>query len=140
MDKAVQKNGSVKSIDIHAHIIPSMEAGEKYKGSMPRISRDSLGRDILIIEGKPPFAISKPLFDVDLRIKEMDETNVDMQVLSIMPPLIQYNIEPNFASAIAGYKTKGLRKSLRHSPRGFWAWQMFHFKSLWKRQKNWNGR
>lgn len=89
MDIPIRKNSGIKSIDIHAHIIPSITVKEKYKGIMPRISRDSLGRDILIIEGKPPFTISEQLFNNDLRIQEMDEINVDVQVLSIMPSLIR---------------------------------------------------
>jgi aminocarboxymuconate-semialdehyde decarboxylase len=119
VDKTNQKKVGIKSIDIHAHIIPSMETSEKYKGSMPRISRDSLGRDVLIIEGKPPFAISKQLFDVDLRIKEMDGTSVDMQALSIMPPLIQYTIEPEFCIGYCRMQNEGIAEVVKAFPKRF---------------------
>ena len=119
METKVPKNESVRSVDVHAHIVPSMEAHGKVKGSMPRIERDSLGRDVLTIEGKPPFVISKQLFDVDLRIREMDEINVDIQALSIMPPLIQYNIEPEFCVGYCRMQNEGIAEVVKAFPERF---------------------
>ena len=76
MVKAAEKGSKVKSIDVHAHIIPSkeIEVEEKYKSIWYKVSKDSFGRDVLGVKGLKPDTIRKELFDVDLRLKEMDDT------------------------------------------------------------------
>jgi aminocarboxymuconate-semialdehyde decarboxylase len=99
MAKTTQKGSKVKSIDVHAHIIPSkeIEVEEKYRTIWYKLSQDSFGRDVLSVKGLKPDTIRKELFDVELRLKEMDDTKVDIQAISIMPTLIQYDIDPDLS-------------------------------------------
>ncbi|MCZ6451885.1 MAG: amidohydrolase family protein [Deltaproteobacteria bacterium] len=85
-------------IDAHAHLYPErflnlIEAqGEKYP---IQIVRPGPGEDRkLIISGKEFFSFAPDFFDVDVRLSEMAESNVDMQVLSLAPPMV-YWAEPS---------------------------------------------
>ena len=99
MVKKTQKEKKVKSIDVHAHIIPSkeIEVEEKYREIWYRVFKDSFGRDVLSVKGLKPDTIRKELFDIDLRLKEMNKTKVDIQAISVMPTLIQYDIDPELS-------------------------------------------
>ncbi len=85
-------------IDAHAHLYPErflnlIEAqGEKYP---IQIVRSGPGEDRkLIVGGKEFFSFAPDFFDVDVRLSEMAESQVDMQVLSIAPPMV-YWAEPS---------------------------------------------
>ena len=81
-------------IDAHAHLYPErflnlIEAqGEKYP---IQIVRPGPGEDRkLIIGGNEFFSFAPDFFDVDVRLSEMAESNVDMQVLSLAPPMVYW--------------------------------------------------
>lgn len=77
-----------KTIDVHAHMVAlgGPETEEKYKDIMPRLSRDSAGREIIAVSGKPSYLLPEYLYKPELRLQEMDKNRVDMQVLSMMAP------------------------------------------------------
>jgi aminocarboxymuconate-semialdehyde decarboxylase len=119
MGAKTKKVSKIKTIDVHAHIIPSTEVEAKYEEVFPKVSRDSFGRDILTIKGQLPFTISKQLFDVNLRLQEMDKTEVDMQALSIMPPMIQYELESSLGVAYCRMQNDSIAQVVQAFPNRF---------------------
>ena len=121
MKKSTPKGSKTKSIDVHAHIIP-LKGGKsegKYKDIWFRIYKDSFSRDVLSVKGMAPAVISEQLFNVDLRLKEMDDTNVDMQALSVMPPLIQYDIDPQLCMSYSRTLNDAIADVVRAHPDRF---------------------
>jgi aminocarboxymuconate-semialdehyde decarboxylase len=81
-------------IDAHAHLYPERflylieKQGDKYP---IQILRPKPGEDRnLIIDGKPFFTFTPDFFDVDVRLGQMAESDVDMQVLSLAPPMVYW--------------------------------------------------
>ena len=95
MARDIPKERGPKTIDIHAHMIAlgGPETEEKYKPIMPYLSRDTAGREVLAVAGKPTYLLPEYLYRPELRIQEMDKTNVDIQLLSMMAPLARYDID-----------------------------------------------
>ena len=77
-------------IDIHNHYYPKAFIKELEKGVVPnlQIIRDEVGRNIIIHKGTRVVTITPPMNDVDLRINDMKETGIDMQVLSLSVPSV----------------------------------------------------
>lgn len=84
-------------IDAHAHLYPEgflalIEAqGDKYP---IRIARPNPGEHRkFFVGGREFFTFTPDFFDLDVRLGQMAESNVDMQVLSLAPPMV-YWAEP----------------------------------------------
>src|SRR5207237_813112 len=79
-------------IDLHAHYAPRsfLEAIEKEGGPYgASVRRD--GRDLtMVVGGRPYGPITRHYFETRPRIAEMDKLRVDMQVLSLCPPMVYW--------------------------------------------------
>ena len=79
-------------IDLHAHYVPRsfLEAIEKEGGPYgASVRRD--GRDLtMVVGGRPYGPITRHYFETRPRIAEMDKLRVDMQVLSLCPPMVYW--------------------------------------------------
>src|SRR5256885_16931088 len=79
-------------IDLHAHFVPRafLEAIEKEGGPYDAsVRRD--GKDPTILVGGRPYGpITRHYFETRPRIAEMDRTGVDVQVLSLCPPMVYW--------------------------------------------------
>jgi aminocarboxymuconate-semialdehyde decarboxylase len=79
-------------IDLHAHFVPRafLEAieqeGGPYGASLRRDGKDPS----MVVGGRPYGPITRHYFDARPRIAEMDRTGVDMQVLSLCPPMVYW--------------------------------------------------
>lgn len=79
-------------IDCHNHFYPIIyiKELEKRKKS-PIVVRDEIGRREITIEGAPVAIINDPKhYDVEERIKDMNEHGIDMQALSLTAPGVDY--------------------------------------------------
>jgi aminocarboxymuconate-semialdehyde decarboxylase len=78
-------------IDIHTHILPRelSENGRKYLELRPHA--DGGPRLDMFKDGQFFRTIEPNCFDVDVRLSEMNENNISMQVLSTIPVLFNYS-------------------------------------------------
>jgi aminocarboxymuconate-semialdehyde decarboxylase len=87
----------MRTIDIHAHIVPqalwrAADAGRDWYGF--RYERDD-GMGSAIGDGKRTrFTSPKVRFSPEQRLEDMDAQRVDVQVISIHPPFFGYHLEP----------------------------------------------
>ena len=79
-------------IDLHAHYVPRsfLEAIEK-DGAPHGASLRRDGKDPTILLGGRPYGpITRHYYEAKPRLKEMDKMGVDMQVLSLNPPMVYW--------------------------------------------------
>lgn len=88
-------------IDVHAHLLPrsaiaAAESGSDWFGS--RVETDGLGRP-RIVTGDYAVSMGGPVHweSIERRIERMDESRVDVQVLSLNPILFRYYLEARHA-------------------------------------------
>jgi aminocarboxymuconate-semialdehyde decarboxylase len=94
----------MKSIDIHAHIVPdslwrAVEAKKEWHGF-----RHEPGEGLGAMLGggmRTGFTSPKVRFTVEQRLKDMDEQKVDVQVLSIHMPFVGYHLDAAQGLALA---------------------------------------
>ncbi|WP_022887468.1 amidohydrolase family protein [Glaciibacter superstes] len=91
------------TIDIHAHTVPEGFI-EELQRQVPSVAPKIVSRDDAWWFEYPDGRISGPIaagmFDIEVRLADMDATGVDMQALSVPPPHFNYGLEGE-ASAIA---------------------------------------
>jgi aminocarboxymuconate-semialdehyde decarboxylase len=94
----------MKTIDIHAHIIPesmwrAIEAGKDWHGYKHEAGE---GLGTMIACGmRTSFTTPKVRYTAEQRLKDMDEQKVDVQVLSIHTPFVGYHLPPEQGLALA---------------------------------------
>ncbi len=86
----------MRSIDIHAHLIPqcllnALDRGEEWHG-IKYASPEKTA--LLVTEGRSGRIIPKLRFPPEERIKDMDEIGTDVQVISLHTPLFGYHLDP----------------------------------------------
>lgn len=80
-------------IDIHSHILPRELSANAQKYLELRTRNDGDLRLDMYKDGKFFRTIEPNCFDIDVRLREMDEKNISMQVLSTIPVLFNYACE-----------------------------------------------
>ena len=88
----------MKSIDIHAHLVPASlwraaEAGREWHGFRHEPG-DGLGTFLGTNGKRTGFTSPKVRLTPEERLADMDAQGVDMQVVSIHTPLFGYHLEP----------------------------------------------
>jgi aminocarboxymuconate-semialdehyde decarboxylase len=79
-------------IDLHAHYVPEsfLEAIEKegtpYGATLQRAGRDPT----ILVGGRPYGPITRHYYETKPRLADMDKAGVDMQVLSLSPPMVYF--------------------------------------------------
>lgn len=111
-------------IDIHTHVMIKdafKEVKKKFPHAFkaPKIICDAKGESYLLINGEVTGPITKQLYDVEERIKDMDSEGVDMQVLSVVPFTFFYDLDPEMSSAIARAQNTALSKISEKYPERF---------------------
>src|SRR5438552_7633589 len=87
----------MRSIDIHAHLVPrslwqAVEAGRDWHGFR---YEPGAGLGTMMADGKRTgFSSPKVRFTPEERISDMDAQGVDVQVISIHTPLFGYHLDP----------------------------------------------
>jgi aminocarboxymuconate-semialdehyde decarboxylase len=112
-----------RTVDSHTHILTeeAMRLLAKESPKVAPIRKDDDGRlSTLEIDGK---VVQKPLpreiWDVDLRLRDMDATGVDIQVLSPTVFTFFYGIEPKLAQACAALQNEQIAAVVRKHPDRF---------------------
>lgn len=112
-----------KSIDVHAHIIPEPVFGLLAKESRrvaPVMIKQNDGSIIMEIDGR---VVQNPMpqeiWDVSLRLRDMDAHRVDMQLLSNNVALFFYGEEPALGAACAALQNDEIASVVAKHPDRF---------------------
>ncbi len=110
-----------RTIDVHAHMVAleGPETEKKYRGIMPRLSRDAAGREIITVSGKPSYLLPEYLYKPELRLPEMERKGVDLQVLSMMAPLARYDLDPELGAGYSRIQNAAIAKVVKAHPDRF---------------------
>ena len=110
------------AIDVHTHILTE-EAMRRLGRESPRVAptlKDDNGALIMEIAGK---VVQRPMpreiFDVDLRLRDMDRNGVTMQVLAATVQTFFYGEEPSLAAACAALQNDEIAALVRRHPDRF---------------------
>lgn len=106
-------------IDVHAHLFPKEYYAEVQRLGMPfEFSTDPLGQKILRYKGARFHRVSPRNWDIDERLKAMDQVGVDIQVLSLSSPNVYYTDDDN-SRALAHLVNDRLAQIAREHPDRF---------------------
>jgi aminocarboxymuconate-semialdehyde decarboxylase len=86
-------------IDVHCHVVPDgfPRGAERCSARWPCLRHEAGGKALLLMGDKPFRALDSRSWDVTQRIADMDRDGVTMQVLSPMPELLSYWLDPQDA-------------------------------------------
>jgi len=117
---SIQQTKRSKTIDIHSHMIAlgGTETEGKYREVMPHLSCDSTGREVIMFRGKATYSIPE-LYKPELRIGEMDKAHIDIQVISIIVPFVQYDIDPKLGIGYSRIQNNAIAEVVRAHPNRF---------------------
>jgi len=109
-------------VDVHCHAVPRslieaimrdparFEASVAYDGGTPS----------LVIDGRERGAFAPARFDPEVRLADMDEAGIEIQVLSPTPSFLLNRRDDGVAAHLAAVMNEGLAEMAAESPR-FWA-------------------
>ena len=108
----------MKTIDIHAHVVPqslwkAIDAKQEWHGF-----RHEAGEGLGTVVGggmRTGFSSPKVRYTLEERLKDMDEQKVDVQVLSIHMPLVGYHLEAAQGLALAREVNDEIGATVRQS-------------------------
>jgi aminocarboxymuconate-semialdehyde decarboxylase len=110
------------AIDVHTHIL-SEEAMRRLGRESPRVAptlKEDKGALVMEIAGK---VVQRPMpreiFDVDLRLRDMEAHGVTMQVLAATVQTLFYGEEPKLATACAALQNDEIAATVRRHPDRF---------------------
>lgn len=108
-------------IDIHTHIMPDkMPNWTKKFGYGDFIHLEHRNCDACMIKGDQMFRVVEPnCFDAGVRISEMDEWNVTVQVLSTIPVLFNYWAKPAHGLETARFFNDHIAETVSKYPKRF---------------------
>jgi len=94
-------------IDCHAHVIPD-GFPDGCHSAHPRLAApDATGSRMLTLEDVE-FLAAPVWFDADRRLEEMDASGVDMEVVSPMPPLLNYRLDDETATTVTRHVNESI--------------------------------
>src|SRR5688572_2876845 len=114
--------GFMKSIDIHAHIVPrslwkAIDAKSEWFGY-----RHEAGEGLGTVVGggmRTHFTSPKVRYTTEERLKDMDREGTDVQVLSVHPPFYGYHLDEAQGRALARDVNEEIAAMTRESPTRF---------------------
>jgi aminocarboxymuconate-semialdehyde decarboxylase len=79
-------------VDLHAHYVPQsfLEAIEKEGAAYGASLRRNGGDPTILVAGRPYGPITRHFYETKSRLRDMDKAGVDMQVLSLNPPMVYW--------------------------------------------------
>ena len=119
------------NIDVHAHYIPKNcvdvldDAGRRY--DVIKIVKNDKGKDTLFQsgslvrndKGQSAGPVIQKICDPEQRIKDMDATGVDMQVLSAVPPAAYYELDAEACLWFSRRQNDGIAQTVKDYPDRF---------------------
>ena len=112
----------MRLIDTHAHVLSEetmrlMRAEAPNDG--PRLLNPHADGAVLEMMGRSRGNFPRGAWDMDFRLKTMDDTGVDMQVLSVVPHTLSYDAEPGLARTFAAIQNEQIAAQVRAAPGRF---------------------
>ena len=118
-------------IDMHAHYMPRNcvglvdDAGRNYDGI--KITRNAKGDEVALQEGiiirndkgQSAGPIVQKLCDLERRIKDMDATEVDMQIISAVPLSSSYRLDAEACLWYSRHQNNGIAQAVKDYPDRF---------------------
>ena len=119
----VQTRKFGKAIDVHAHYLNEKVEGVKkeYSDSVPHIVRDAAGREFQSVKGRSLTPISEQyghIYNIERRIRDMDNSGVDIQVISV-PPMYMSGFDRESNIMVSMAQNDGIAKTLKAYPDRF---------------------
>jgi len=111
-------------VDMHTHILPSEwpDLKEKYGyGGFVSIQHDPMKPEKakMMIDGKLFREINSNCWCAEARIKEADQTGVNVQVLSTVPVMFNYWIKSEHAADLSSYLNNHIAQVVSENPKRF---------------------
>ena len=112
------------NIDVHAHFLPRSCFGitdSTGKQHGPTLVTNEKGEEEMVLKGRNYGSISKKLWDPESRLKDMEATEVDMQVISAIPILLDYiyNLENEVCLSFCRQQNDGVARVVSEYPARF---------------------
>lgn len=110
----------MQKIDVHTHIVPDVLPADASKSeAWPSV--EIRGRDdaALMVRGKVFRAIDSRSWDVDRRLKDMQDDGIDIQVLSPMPELLSHWLPTEEADHLCGIVNTKIASMISAKPDRF---------------------
>jgi aminocarboxymuconate-semialdehyde decarboxylase len=119
----VQRSKFGKTIDVHAHYLNEKVEGVKKEISdfVPHVVRDSAGREFLSVKGRPPTPISSQyghIYNIERRIRDMDNSGVDIQAISV-PPMLMSGFDRKLSLNVSMAQNEGIAETVKVYPDRF---------------------
>ncbi|MFC2040229.1 amidohydrolase family protein [Chloroflexota bacterium] len=109
-------------IDVHSHFLPRncfdmVDSVGRHYG--PTIISDKKGQEEIILGGSNLGPIAKKMWDPETRIKDMDATGVDIQILSPIPTVVYYYLEVEDCLWFSRQQNDGISQVVKENPGRF---------------------
>lgn len=106
-------------VDVHTHVVPSHIPSDRAGGPLwPSIAREGEDASVMI-DGKVFRRIDSRCWDVQRRLADMREDEVDVHVLSPMPELLSHWFEPGAGEALGEIMNADIARMIREAPGRF---------------------
>src|SRR5215467_8266823 len=102
-------------IDMHAHVIPD---GLPDREGWPRIEEADGAR--VLVSGQMRLTAQDAYFDAERRLASMDASGVDAEVVSPLPPLLNYRVPPGDARDLCRVVNEFIARLCEVSPSRFY--------------------
>jgi aminocarboxymuconate-semialdehyde decarboxylase len=110
------------TIDVHAHMLPEETIrllGKESPRVAPKLAEEN-GAIIMLIDGK---VVQRPMpreiFDLDLRLADMDRHGVTMQLVCVTVQTFFYDVEPELGAACAALQNDEIARIAKRYPDRF---------------------
>lgn len=115
----------MKTIDIHAHIVPQNfpadpSGGKNNRWPCMQCDANDAAKATILIGGKPFRALDDRCWNVDRRLSYMAQDGVDIQVLSPMPELLSYWFDVEETVVMGRHLAQTLRDMIDAAPGHFY--------------------
>ncbi len=112
----------IRTIDVHAHILTE-ETMRLMRNEAPDIgpTLSEVDQDggVLQVGSIVQRPFPRGAWDLELRLRHMDEAEVDMQVLSVCPQTFLYDRDPALTAALSAIQNDEIAKVVRQHPDRF---------------------
>jgi aminocarboxymuconate-semialdehyde decarboxylase len=111
-----------RTIDVHAHVLSEETMRlmrSEAQGAGPRLTEVTDEGGCLDVAGTVYRAFPRGGWDLDRRLKDMDEHGVDVQVVSVLPQTFLYDQDAALAAALASIQNEQIAALARSRPDRF---------------------
>lgn len=116
------KRFSCGCIDVHTHVVPAefpKYLGRHVGARWPSTAEASPCHRHVMLEGKVYRTVSHQAWDLQVRLADMERTHVERQVLSPMPELLSYWLEPEDGAAMCRFLNETIAGMVQSAPASF---------------------